>query len=241
VSTIELRLRGGVAWLTPRRGGCGDDAAVARDLNDAVEELRFDRRVAVIVLSSLRDRFFFAGTTAAQEVADAVAAVAALTQPVVGVLAGPAVGDGAALALACDLRLAARRSFLQFPHLAAGLLPGCAVTQRLPRLVGRMRALDLLLSGRRLGSAEALRIGLLSEVAGTGLAGVARRRASELATKGPIALRYAKEAVVQGMDLTLAQGIRLEQDLYVLLQTTADRAEGVRAFRARRTPRYQGR
>jgi enoyl-CoA hydratase/carnithine racemase len=239
VSAIGVRVRGGVAWLTAGRGG--DDGRVASELNGRVEDLRFDERVAVVVLSSQRDEFFFAAATAAQEVANVVAAVAALSQPVIGVIGGAAVGDGAALALACDLRLAARRSFFRFPHLAAGLLPGCGVTQRLPRLVGRMRALDLLLSGRRLGSAEALRVGLLSEVAGTGLATVARRRARDLAAKGPIALRYAKEAVVQGMDLTLAQGIRLEQDLYVLLQTTVDRAEGVRAFRARRAPRYQGR
>jgi E-phenylitaconyl-CoA hydratase len=139
------------------------------------------------------------------------------------------------------LRLAARRCSFQFPQLAAGRLPGAGITQRLPRIVGRMRAFDLLLTGRRVGATEALRVGLVSELSGGDLAAAARRRAAELAGKGPIALRYAKEAVRAGMDLTLAQGIRLEQDLYVLLQTTADRVEGVRAFKARRAPRYRGR
>lgn len=233
-----MRVRGGVVWLTPQGDG---DRARARALRDAAEEIRFAEEVAVVVLAARRDGFFFSAVDADPEVVEAIADVAALAPPVIGVLPGAASGLGAGLALACDLRLGARRCSFQFPQLPAGHLPAAGITQRLPRIVGRMRALDLLLTGRRLGSAEALRIGLLSEVAGADLGAVARRRAADLARKGPIALRYAKEAVCAGMDLPLAQGIRLEQDLYVLLQTTADRAEGVRAFKRRRAPHYRGR
>jgi enoyl-CoA hydratase/carnithine racemase len=98
----------------------------------------------------------------------------------------------------------------------------------------------LLLSGRRIGAREAQRIGLASLIAAQPLV-AARALAGELCTKGPIALRLAKEAVARSLDLTLEQGIRLEQDLYVLLQSTADRATGVRAFLAKRQPKFKGR
>src|SRR5206468_3582207 len=106
---------------------------------------------------------------------------------------------------------------------------------------GRTRAMDLLLSGRRVGAREALAIGLADRVLPAGgFRPAVRREIAGLCRKGPLALRLAKEAVRKGLDLTLEQGIRLEQDLYVLLQTTADRREGIRAFRGKRTPRFRG-
>jgi enoyl-CoA hydratase len=152
---------------------------------------------------------------------------------------GPAVAEGAELALAADLRIAGPRASLA-SHLAAARRPRHGgATQRLPRIVGRTRAMELLLSGRRIGAIEAQRIGLITQVSrqpGT----AARAVAAELCEKGPIALRLAKEAVRASADLPLAAGVRLEQDLYVLLQTTRDRAEGVRAFLKKRRPRFRG-
>jgi enoyl-CoA hydratase/carnithine racemase len=149
------------------------------------------------------------------------------------------VAEGAELALAADIRIAAVRAWLAFPQIGESRLPRHGATQRLPRIVGRARAMDMLLTGRRIGAREAQRIGLVSLVTPQ-LAAAARGLVAELAAKGPIALRLAKEAVLGSGDLTLDQGIRLEQDLYVLLQTTRDRAAGVRAFLAKRRPRFRG-
>ena len=105
----------------------------------------------------------------------------------------------------------------------------------------RMRAMELLLSGRRVGAREAAAIGLVCRVVpATAFELVVAQEVAALREKGPVALRLAKEAVQKGLDLTLDQGIRLEQDLYVLLQTTADRAEGIRAFLKKRRPRFRG-
>ena len=121
------------------------------------------------------------------------------------------------------------------PQVTAGRLPAHGGTQRLPRLVGRMRALDLLLTCRAVDATEAEAIGLVSRVAPPGrFARALDIVVAELQSKGPIALRYAKEAVLKGSDLTLDQGVRLEEDLYVLLQTTHDRQEGIAAFLEKR-------
>jgi enoyl-CoA hydratase/carnithine racemase len=112
----------------------------------------------------------------------------------------------------------------------------------LPRLIGRTRALDMLLSGRRVGATEAASFGLVSRVVTAARLDTAvEDEVALLRSKAPIALRLAKEAVQKGFDMTLEQGMRLEQDLYVLLQTTADRAEGVRAFLRKRRPKFKRR
>jgi len=127
------------------------------------------------------------------------------------------------------------------PQVTTGHLPSHGGTQRLPRIVGRMRALDLLLTGRSIDAKEAELMGLASRlVPHRDFARAVDAVVDELRTKAPVALRYAKEAVLAGSDLTLDQGIRLEEDLYVLLQTTRDRREGVEAFLQKRKPVFQG-
>ena len=173
---------------------------------------------------------------------DGIAAIAALPMPVIAAVRGEARGWGMALALACDLRVVAGGAVFSLPQAGAGTLPGGGVTQRLARLVGPARAADLLLLGRRVSGREAAAWGLASRAVAPGQVDAAARRvAGALARRGPIALRYAKEAVVRALDLPLADGIRLEHDLYVLLQTTTDRREGVQAFLERRPPRFEAR
>lgn len=164
-----------------------------------------------------------------------------LTQPVVASIGSDLAGEAAELALVADIRIATRNAGLRFAHLADGALPRQGATQRLPRLVGSSRALDLLLSGRRIGAAEALRWGLFNHVCAT--AELDARVSAQLAgllDKAPLATQLAKEAVREGADMTMRQGLRLEEDLYALLQTTADRAEGVRAHLGRRRARFRG-
>jgi len=231
----------GIAWLSLPQPHI--DQASAQALCDAVEQIGFDESVRVAVVQGGGPAFCRGVKHGGEWEAahDWVGAVGALTVPVLAAVGGEASAEGAELALACDLRIADPRASFTFPQVVAGRLPRCGATQRLPRLIGRSRALDLLLSGRRVGAREAERIGLVSQIAPRGrLAARVRELVGALAAKAPIALRLAKEAVIKGSDLTLGQGIRLEQDLYVLLQTTADRAEGVAAFLAKRAPKFRG-
>ena len=169
-------------------------------------------------------------------------ALAALPQPTVAAVEGRAHSAGLELALACDIRVCGDGASFAMPETGLGLVPMGGGTQRLPRAVGRAHGLRLLLTGEQVDAAEALRIGLVSRVVPVGeAAGAAAEIASAIAAKGPIATRYAKEAVARGMDAPLQQGLRAELDMTVILQSTADRAEGVRAFVERREPRFEGR
>jgi enoyl-CoA hydratase/carnithine racemase len=245
---VELAVERGVARITLARPETGNrcDAELLGGLSDACEAARDDERVRVVLLAA-RGRVFSAGLPDGcrwPEPAwpDGIGAVAALDKPVVAALQGDAVGWGLALAVAADLRVASTRATLAFPGVADGCPPGGGVTPRLVRAVGVARAADVLLLGTRVPAARAAAWGLVTAVvAPARVAATAARVAAALAERGPLALRLAKEAVSRALDLPLADGIRLEEDLYVLLQTTRDRDEGVRAFLAHRRPRFTGR
>jgi enoyl-CoA hydratase len=163
-------------------------------------------------------------------------------QPVICALNGDATSAGLELALACDVRLAAQGARFTLPETAQGLIPMAGGTQRLARLVGRAHALRLLLLAEPIDAEEALRIGLVSAVfPPDNLIAEAEALAGRMASRGPIALRYAKEAVRRGLEQPLDQALRFETDLTVILQTTEDRAEGVRAFLEKREPKFKGR
>jgi enoyl-CoA hydratase/carnithine racemase len=247
-SAVELAVRDGVAWMTLARPASGNRCtaelmgALVR-VCEAAEEAD-DARVVVL---AARGPVFSAGLPRGCRWPepgwpDGVAAVAALTKPVVAAIQGDALGWGLALALACDLRFAATSATLGLPELGERRFPGGGATQRLPRMVGVARALELVLLGSRVSAATAVEWGLVSAaVAPARLASTVEEVARSLAARGPLALRLAKEAVGRALDLPLAEGIGLEHDLYVLLQTTDDRREGVRAFLERRKARFHGR
>ena len=239
---IHVARRGRIAQLECRWTHGRVDQAAAQELCEAAEELRLDEQTAVVVLRSAGDDFcigFDGGPWDGP--LDCVAAIARLPQPVIAAVRGNAWAEGCELALACDLRVASDDSSFCLPQIVSGRLPCHGATQRLPRLVGAARALEILWSGRVVEADEAERIGLVSRVVKKSrVIAVTNALAENLAEKGPMALRLAKEAVRSGSDVTLDQGVRLEQDLYVLLQTTRDRAEGVRAFLDKRRPRFTG-
>lgn len=240
--SVSWRIEKGVARvdLDTRGQGTTIDTATAQALCDAAEAIELDDQVAIVVIRGAGGIFCQGCPDGAAP--DFVAAVAALTAPVVAAVNGMAWAEGCELALACDLRIASRGAAFCLPQVSEGRLPMHGATQRLPRLIGRTRALDMLLSGRRIGASEAASVGLVSRaVPRARLDAAIEEEVKALRSKGPVALRFAKEAVLKGADLTLEQGIRLEQDLYVLLQTTADRAEGVRAFLRKRQPKFKGR
>lgn len=242
---LTVSVRDGIAWLQLDRPQAANrvTAELAQNLCKAAADIELDDSVAIVVVAASGPTFC-AGVERGGEWEQAVnwvEAIARLTRPVVAIIQGDALAEGLELALACDLRLASDQAHFAMPQLAAGRLPSHGGTQRLPRIVGRMRALDLVFTGRTVGAAEAQAIGLVSPViAHRELMRAADELLRELRSKGPLALRYAKEAVLKGSDLTLDQGIRLEEDLYALLQTTRDRQEGIRAFLGKRKPVFRG-
>ncbi len=169
------------------------------------------------------------------------AALAMIECPVIAAINGDALGQGLEIALACDIRYTSHDAHFGFPGTAAGLMPMDGGTQRLPRLIGKGKALELLLSGAVIDAKEALDIGLVSQVLpAKELIAQTMAFTAGMAAKAPIAMRYVKEAVNKGADLSLDQGVRLEADLYFLIHTTDDRTEGIKAFQEKRTPQFKG-
>ena len=248
-SRIRVDSDGAVAVVTLAHPESGNsiDEVMAAELREALSDLDDADDVRAVVLtgdgphfcrgSALPDR-----PSAEQIASHSVApAVAAMGKPTVAALEGDVLGQGLELALGCDLRYASTDARMGLPQAAEGAIPWDGGTQRLPRLIGRSRALHLMLLARVVDGREDAEIGL---VAGVVPAGQALPRAMEaarvIATHGPVALRYLKEAVYGGADLTLDQGMRLEVDLATLLHSTGDRAEGLRAFAERRRPEFSG-
>ncbi len=171
----------------------------------------------------------------------AASAVAALPMPTLVVINGDALDHGLELALAGDIRVCSQDARLGLTGVSKGEIPWDGGTQRLPRLVGPAWARDMILTGRTIDASQAMSIGLVNRVEPReNLASAVDQIVQQLAEVGPVAARYAKEAIVKGLDLTLSQGLGLEADLNVILQSTTDRAEGIRSFIERRTPRFTG-
>jgi enoyl-CoA hydratase/carnithine racemase len=242
--TIKYARQGHVAALNLDRPDAGNaiDAVMAGEIVEACALIDQDREAYVVTLTGTGDVFCRGGEDApGAGPYHPAAAIAGIDRPVIAVINGDALGPGLEMALAADIRIAAEGARLGLPQVAGGRIPGDGGTQRLPRIVGRGKALELLLTGEPVTAVEALEIGLVSRVVPADeLDKEARKLAETIAAKGPIALRYLKEAVIKGLDMTLEQGLRLEADLYFLLHTTADRTEGIRAFREKRGPEFRG-
>jgi len=162
-------------------------------------------------------------------------------RPTIACIEGNAVGAGLELAMACDIRIAAEESHFSLPQVKEGCIPQDGGTQRLARLVGLGKALEMILTGEFIDAEDALRSGLVNRLAPKGQSmKTALAVAEELASKAPVAVRYIREAIYHGMDLTLDQGLRMEEDLYLLLFTTRDRVEGIHAFKEKRKPFFTG-
>ena len=172
------------------------------------------------------------------KVADSIAQI---RKPVIAVINGDAIGQGLEIALSCDIRISSDKANFCLPQISYGFIPLDGGTQRLPRVIGRGNALELILTAKTINAKEAQTIGLVNMVvSGPSLISETEALAKEMTKKGPIAMRYVKEAVYRGMDLSLNEGLQLEADLYSLIQTTSDRYEGVKAFLKKRNPIFRG-
>lgn len=255
--TLLSENRAGVFFLTLNRPADGNriDQTLRIELCQLLDDLRDDESVRAVVIAGSGDHFCRGDAWAerlgeerpASELRaewrrwDAPGRIEALGKPVVAALQGETLGAGLELALACDLRLAAEGARFGFPEVGLGLLPSGGGTQRLPRVVGRGSALELILTARPIDAQEAYRIGLVQRVLPpTGLLASAEALARPFVEKSPLSVAIAKEALLKGADLTLDQAMRLEADLGLILQTTHDRREGIRAFLEKRKPQFRG-
>jgi enoyl-CoA hydratase len=233
--TVTFAKRNHVVTLTLKHSTI--DQETAQELVEICGQITADDTIYVVILTGSGKTF----CSGAKDKASAAAIIASIEQPVVAAINGDALEVGLEIALSCDIRIASDKARFAMPQVSEGHVPADGGTQRLSRIVGRGKALELLLTADTITAAEALEIGLVSKVVpADALSGEAEKLAETVASKGPIALRYLKEAVLKGMDLTLEQGLKLEADLYFLLHTTSDRTEGIKSFREKRTPKYKG-
>jgi len=255
--TVVWEVAEGVATLTLNRPDVHNamNETMRAELVSCFGALVGNDAVRVVVVAGAGERAFSAGADIREFVAPQVPVrfretrrrldfrqlIDRCPQPIIAAIRGYAFGGGLELALACDIRIAGDDARLGLTEVDLAIIPGGGGTQRLPRLVGRGKALEMILTGARIDAREALRIGLVERVvpaADVKTAGLELART--LAAKAPVALRYAKEAVVKGLELPLADGLRLENDLATLLRTTEDRIEGAKAFLEKRPPRFTG-
>jgi enoyl-CoA hydratase/carnithine racemase len=218
-------------------------AGFAAELAGICEEINFDTAIRAAVITG-------SGPAFCRDVASSCKTpvsfslswpVASLNCPVIAAINGNAAGMGLELAISCDIRIAAKAARFSFPGIVRGWIPSDGASQRLPRLVGRAKAMELMLTGEEITAAEALRIGLVSRVVPSKeVLEAALEMGRKMAGKATLALKYCKEAVYKGLDMTLAQGLQLEGDLYFLLHTTEDRTEGITAFKEKRKPNFKG-
>ncbi len=226
------------------------------ELRHALLELQRDPAVRVVIVTGAGEKAFVAGAdinelavqtpTSAREHALAGQHVFDLIEnlgkPVIAAINGFALGGGCELAMACTLRIAADSARLGQPEINLGMIPGYAGTQRLPRLVGKGRALEMVLTGAPITAAQAERIGLVNRVVPAAeLMAAARSLAHELARQAPLAVRYILTAVNKGLEMPFAEGCVYEATLFGLVGATEDMQEGTRAFLEKRKPAFKGR
>jgi enoyl-CoA hydratase len=228
--------------------------AMMRELSAMMDELTANRDVGAIVLTGAGRAFVAGADIARLAVAEqgelekfarfgqgVFRRIELSSKPVIAAVNGFALGGGCELALACHVRVASTQAKFGLPEVKLGLIPGYGGTQRLPRLVGRGAALQLILTGDPIDGTEAARIGLANVVVEPdALAGTARAMAATMLKNAPVAMARAIEAVDVGLDATLDDGLRLEARLFGSLDETADMREGTKAFLEKRPPGFRG-
>ncbi len=225
-------------------------------LKDHVEQIHFDIDTRVVIITGAGDRAFCAGADLKERatmsetdvkkfiftIRNLFTFIENLNKPVIAAVNGVALGGGTELALACDIRIASTKATMGLTETRLAIIPGAGGTQRLPRLIGRGKAKELIFTGRRVDAREALEIGLVNKVCEPEeLMNEARKMAEMICETGPIAIQQAKYAINHGIETDISTGLAIESNAYWITIPTEDRLEGLRAFKEKRKPVYKGR
>jgi enoyl-CoA hydratase len=254
---VLIESRGDVAVVTVNRPGKLNalNAETVNELRTALEQVAGDDAVRAVILTGAGEKSFVAGADIAElakmtplsgiqvsrQGQDTFRFLETMRKPVIAAVNGFALGGGLELALACHFRVASENAKFGLPEVKLGIIPGYGGTVRLPRVVGRGRALELVLTGEMIDAQEAYRIGLVNHVYAQGeLMGAAEQLAKKIAANGPVAVALAIEAVDHGYHASTEDALRLEANLFGLLASTQDMREGMGAFLEKRKANFTG-
>src|SRR6201990_2254983 len=254
---ILLEKKNAIAYVTVNRPKLLNalNMATMEELRAAFHDIKNDAAIRVVIVTGSGEKAFIAGADIGELAKqDAVTGkeythrgqnvlnlIENLGKPVIACINGFALGGGCEVAMACTMRLAGENAKLGQPEVKLGLIPGYGGTQRLPRLVGKGIAMQLVLTGEMISAQEAHRIGLVNEVvAAAELIPRAEAIAAKIIANAPLAIQYCIEAVNHGMDMTLAEGLFLEATLFGVCCSTEDKNEGTKAFLEKRPAEFKG-
>ncbi|OGD21865.1 MAG: enoyl-CoA hydratase [Candidatus Aminicenantes bacterium RBG_16_63_16] len=256
--SLILRKGEGIGWITinrPEKLNALNIATIG-ELQAAFREFEADPEVKAIILTGTGEKAFMAGADIgefsglnaetgayfARRGQDMTRTIEDCGKPVIAAINGYALGGGTEIALACHIRLASENAKLGQPEVKLGIIPGYGGTQRLPRLVGKGKAMELIFSGRMVEAREALEIGLVNKVVPlAGLLAEAEALAREIIRNAPLAISYAVQAINRGLDKSLDEGLELEAEIFGQSCGTEDAREGSQAFMEKRKPNFRGR
>jgi len=258
LENVLYEKRGAIAYVTLNRPKVLNalKQAVFAELKSAFEDARNDASIRGVILTGSGDKAFAAGadiaemsnytgieageaTRRAQEVTEIIEN---LGKPVIAAVNGFALGGGCELSMACTIRLAVEGAKFGQPEVKIGIMPGAGGTQRLPRLVGKGRALQLILTGEVISAQEAYRMGLVNEIVpSSNLIPRAEAILNQIISNAPLGVKFSIEAVNKGLEASVSEGLLLEASLFAVCAGSEDKKEGTSAFLAKRAPQFQGR
>lgn len=258
METILLEKKQGLAWVTLNRPDSMNafNYDMIRELGETIEQIRIDPEVRVVILTGAGDRALSVGADLKErktltdmdvkrnlnKIGDVFTMIDQLPQPTIAMINGFAFGGGMELALACDFRFAAMSAVMGLTETGLAIIPGAGGTQRLPRLVGEAKALELILTAQRLSASDAALCGLVTRtVEDAVLKEETQAFADKILANGPIGVQQAKFAIKQGMKADLATGLTIERKAYEITIPTEDRIEALNAFAEKRKPEFKGR
>ena len=254
---IRYEQKGNLAYVTLNRPSAMNafNYDMLVELGQITEAIRINPDIRVVIFTGSGERAFSVGADLKErktltdlqvkrnlyKIGEVFTAIDALPQPTIAMMNGYAFGGGMELALACDFRIAADSAIMGLTETGLAIIPGAGGTQRLPRLIGETKALELILTARRLTTTEALQYGLVTKVSATeDLTEVTANFADSILANGPIALQQAKFAIKQGMNADLQTGLAIERKAYEITIPTEDRIEALTAFAEKRKPVFKG-
>ena len=254
---LRMEEKDGVLWLTLNRPQVMNsfNFDLLRALKAQIDGIRFRPEIRVVIITGAGEKAFCAGADLKERatlpplqvkefiftIRDLFSSIENLNKPVIAAINGVALGGGTELALACDIRIASATASMGLTETRLAIIPGAGGTQRLPRLIGRGKAKELIFTGRRVPAEEALAIGLVNQVcAPDQLRKTCDAMAAEICETGPIAIEQAKYAINHGLETDLHTGLAIESNAYWVTIPTQDRLEGLAAFREKRKPVYKG-